>query len=203
MKTDIPDRVVDQDSGRRMRVQHRSPAQLCQHRLPRWREILSRPRGDPPRFGRPAWFTRPRSPDMPVNPLRFRDHFESSVDFTGRFRTAKQQNATLTQREMEQRDDPRLRVGPQIDQQIAARNQVDARKWRIGQHVLHGENDQSPQLRHYFITVPVFREETSQAFGRHVAFNRIRVRAFPCLGDGIRVYVGCKHLQFNAAACCR
>ena len=116
--------------------------------------------------GHRAGFTRAGSPDMPVKSFRFGDHLETSIGFAGGLRTAKQQNPALSQGEMEHRDDLRLRVGPQIDQQIAAGHQIDAGKRRVGQHVLHGEDHQSAQLRHDLVATIVFRKEPGEACGR-------------------------------------
>ena len=49
---------------------------------------------------------------------------------------AEKQDAAFAQREMEQREDLLLRLGAQIDQEIAAGDQVEARERRIGQHIL-------------------------------------------------------------------
>ena len=47
---------------------------------------------------------------------------------------------------MKQRDDFCLRIGAEVDQQIPARDKIETRKWRIGQHVLYGKYDCGTQV---------------------------------------------------------
>ena len=51
------------------------------------------------------------------------------------------------QREIERLEHPDLGVRTQVDEQIAAGHHVQAREWRVGQHVMDGENDGSTQIR--------------------------------------------------------
>ena len=65
-------------------------------------------------------FSRPAAADVSIDPLRLGDHLEPAIDIADGLRAAEQQNAALAQREMEHRDDLRLCLGTQIDQEIAA-----------------------------------------------------------------------------------
>ena len=86
-----------------------------------------------------------------------------------RFGRAEQQHTALVQCKVEQRDGLGLRLKIEIDQQIAARHQIDARKWRIGQHILHGKHDLAAQRRGHAITGIFAYEEPRQPVGRHNA----------------------------------
>ena len=63
---------------------------------------------------------RPRAPDRPVQPLGLGHDFEPALQAADRFGTAKQQDAALVEREMKLGDHLGLRLGPEIDQQVAA-----------------------------------------------------------------------------------
>ena len=52
------------------------------------------------------------------------------------FRAAKQQIAAWCQRIVERGNHPRLQFGVEVDQQIAAGDQVDAGEWRIADHAM-------------------------------------------------------------------
>ena len=47
---------------------------------------------------------------------------------------------------MEQGEDFGLGLGQEVDQQVPAGNEVEPRERRIGQHVMHRENDARAQL---------------------------------------------------------
>ena len=72
---------------------------------------------------------------MPIDPLRLGDRLEAVVETADRLGAAEKQDAALAQREMEQQKDLLLRFRAQIDQQVAAGDQVEARERRVGQHI--------------------------------------------------------------------
>ena len=55
------------------------------------------------------------------------------------FGTAEQQNAVAHQRVVEGGDHERLRVGIEVDEQIAAGDQVDPGEWRIAHQAMGRE----------------------------------------------------------------
>jgi hypothetical protein len=54
--------------------------------------------------------------------------------------------SVLAQREMEQSYHPLLRLGLEVDQQVAAGDQIEPREWRIAKQVLRRENDEFAQI---------------------------------------------------------
>ena len=136
---------------------------------------------------------------MAEDPLRLRNHLEAPVGRIHGLRAAEQQNAALAQRKMERREHPRLRFRPQVDQQIAARNQVEVRKWRICQNILDGEDDARAQLRRYPVAVVLFHEEAGEAVGRNLCRDGLRIEALAGAGDRVRVDIGGKNLKLDVA----
>ena len=115
--------AVDQHRRRRISLHHQPPAEFGEGGLARGRMALARARAGSRAVAgaqRKAEFARPAAADVPVDPLRLGDHFETAVDVAHRLRAAEQKNAALAQRKMEERDDLRLCLGAQIDQKIAA-----------------------------------------------------------------------------------
>ncbi len=194
--------AVDQHRRRRIGLHHQPPAKLGESGLARGRLALPRARGDShavtAAHGK-AEFSRPAATDVPIEPLRLGDHLEAAVGVADRLRAAKKQNAALAQREMEKRDDLRLRLGAQIDQKIAARNQVEARERRIGQHILHREDHRRAQFGQYPVTVILLRKEAGKPRRRHVRLDRFRVEALSGARDRIRVDIGGEDLQLDVA----
>src|SRR5690606_32402441 len=103
------------------------------------------------------------------------------------------------QSEMEHGGDRRLRLGTQIDQKIAARNQIKARKWRIGQHIVNGADHRRAQFGQYSIPVILPGKEPSKSRRRHVGLDRLRVQAFSRGVYRIRVDIGSEDLELYAA----
>src|SRR5205823_4003434 len=93
-----------------------------------------------------------------------------------RFGGAEDENAALAQREMEHRQNLRLHFRTQIDQNIAARHEIEPRERRIGQQILSGENHRLAQFTRYPITAMLLDEEAVKARRRHVLLDRVRVQ---------------------------
>ena len=98
---------------------------------------------------------------------------------------------------MEERDDLLLRFGAEVDEQVAARNQIEPREWWIGQDVLHREYDRRAKLGQNPIAVIVFRKEPGKSRCRHICRNHFRVQAFTCCPDRVGVDIGGEDLQFD------
>ena len=77
---------------------------------------------------------------MPVDPLRLGDHLEAVTEAAGRLRVAQNQSATIAKRKVEKRDDLRLCLRRQIDQEVSTGNQVETGERRIGEQILHRED---------------------------------------------------------------
>src|SRR5919204_4154473 len=69
------------------------------------------------------------------------ENLESIGKRAERFRRAEEQHAALREREMEDGQDPLLRRRLEIDEQVAAGDEIDARERRIADHVVLREHD--------------------------------------------------------------
>ena len=76
---------------------------------------------------------RTAAAEMPEDPLLLGDWLEPIGKVAHCFGGAENKNSALVQREMEQREDLLLHLGAQVDQDIAARYEIEARERRIGQ----------------------------------------------------------------------
>jgi hypothetical protein len=89
--------------------------------------------------------------------------WKSSSCPSGRFGRAQEQVPAFAQREVEQRQHPLLEVGFEIDQKVAAADQVHPREGRVLQQVLRRENDRLPQRLFDAIGIILHLEEALQA----------------------------------------
>ena len=139
---------------------------------------------------------------MPINPVRLGDRLEPVAELRDRLGPAEEQDAAVAQREIEQSQDLLLRLRLQIDQQIAAGHQVEARKRRIGQHILRRKYHQRAQLRCDPVALFLLLEETGEPRRRHVGLDRFRIEPLPGESHRVAIGIGRKHLQ-RAGALCR
>ena len=65
---------------------------------------------------------------------------------------------------MEQRDDRLLHVRLEVDQHVAARDQVEPREGRVAEKVLGGEDHRVAQVLGDLVVVSLLDEEPAQAF---------------------------------------
>ncbi len=141
--------AIDQDQGWRIDLQRHAPRKLGERVLPRGCGGAGTGAGDEwpvPPAEREAHIAGPGAADTAIKTLRLRDDLEPAVDVPRRFRTAEQEQAALPEREMEQRNDFRLRLLAEVDQEVAAGNEVDLREWRVDEHILHRKDDVGAQL---------------------------------------------------------
>ncbi len=99
---------------------------------------------------------------------------------------------------MEQRQDFVLRIGVQIDQEIAAGQEVQLRKGGIGQDVMRGKHDQIPNLLLDPVTAVFLGKEPLQARRGEVPGDADRVEAGACRFNGPVVQVRGENLQGEA-----
>ena len=79
---------------------------------------------------------------------------------------------------MEDRQQPLLQFRPQVDQQIAATQQVQFRERRFLDHVLRGKNQHlTNQLLRSVVAVILFDEETFDPFGSYVRHDARGIKA--------------------------
>lgn len=90
---------------------------------------------------------------------------------------------------------PRLRVAVQVDEQVAARDQVEPRKGRVAQHIVHGKKHGLAQLAPCTVAAVLLDEEAAQPVFAHIGHDGRRVDAFARHADRVVIEVGGKHLQ--------
>ena len=100
---------------------------------------------------------------------------------------------------MKQREDFGLGLGVQIDQQVAAGDQIDARKRRIGQHVLDRKHHLPAHGRGHAVSALFGDEMARQSLCRDMGCNIGLIKSFARNGDGIGIDVGRENLQLDVA----
>src|SRR5947209_18087626 len=90
---------------------------------------------------------------------------------------AQEEKSPRSEGVMKRRHDPPLQTGFEIDQQVAATEQVDARERRVAQEILAGENDRLPQRFADAVTAVLIDKESPQPFGRDLLHQAFGVKA--------------------------
>ena len=125
---------------------------------------------------------------------------EEVAERADRLRRAEQQEAVRIEGMVEDREDALLQPRLEIDEQVAAGEQVQVEEGRIGQDVVPGENAGLPsRLCDLVIAVPL-HEEPPQALGRNVRRRVVGVNARARLLDRGLADVGPEDLQGKLAA---
>jgi hypothetical protein len=105
------------------------------------------------------------------------------------------QQAVMIQRIIEHRHQLLLQCGSEIDQQIAAGEEVDFRERRVGDDVLRRKNDHLPYLPVDPVTRFLANEEERQPLRRNVSRNVVRIEALARPGNGLVVDISGIDLQ--------
>ena len=100
---------------------------------------------------------------------------------------------------MEQQQHLFLRLGSQIDQQVAAGDQIEAREWRIGQHILHREHHHAAQFGHHPVAMLLLGKEAGEPRRRDIGRDRSRIAPLAGQGDRFLVDVGGEDLELQVA----
>ncbi len=190
--------AVDQDGRRRVGLHHQPPAQSGEQTLARGGKRLAQAQRRFQGIGSiegKADFPRPAPPDMAVNPFGPRDHLEAAVGAANRLGASEQKDPAIAQGEMEQGNHPGLGLGQQIDQQIPAGNEVEAREGRVGEHILYGEHHRGAQVGVDAVAMLFSQKEARQARRRNIGFDGVRVEAIPGDGDRPGIDVGGEQLK--------
>ena len=196
--------AIDQHRRWRIAIQHQAAAQFGQRRRTRWRNALTGARRRPHAVpGGYADVARAAAPDIPVDPHRLGDHFKTAIDMARGFRAAQHQKAVLAQGKMKPRDDFGLRFGAEVDQEIAAGDQIEPRKRRIGDDIMNGEDHRGAKLRRNLVAVIALGKEPRQPVRRNIRDNAAAIASFPRGGDGVRIDIGGEDLELHIALCCR
>ena len=88
-----------------------------------------------------------------------------------------------------------LRVAVQVDQQIAARDQVEPRKRRVAQQVVQREEHRLAQLATDAVAARLADEEALSRSSETSAAIDVRIHAFACDADRVVVEVGREDLH--------
>ncbi len=112
-----------------------------------------------------------------------------------RFRAAQKKKAARVQRVVENLVDIFLQRALQVDEQVAAGDQVHTGKRGIAQHAVAGEEHHIAQFAPDAVVVPLFREKALEPLLRHIRLNGggVNPLARPC--ERPVVQVGGKHLK--------
>src|SRR5688572_8725111 len=92
------------------------------------------------------------------------ENLEPHVDRRDGFRGAEKERSSGSQGKREDIQRPALGVWIEIDEQVAAGDKVHARKRRVLEQIVGGEEDQFPQLPAHAIAALVAKEKGAQAF---------------------------------------
>ncbi|RIH78425.1 hypothetical protein Mterra_03670 [Calidithermus terrae] len=99
------------------------------------------------------------------------------------------------QGEVEQLQHPLLHVAVEVDEQVAADDEVEAGEGGVAQDVVRREEHQVAHLLPHAVVAAVLHEEAVQALGRHVGGDGLVVLAFAGRADGLLVDVAREDLQ--------
>lgn len=96
---------------------------------------------------------------------------------------------------MEQRNDPVLCIGPQIDEEIAAGEQIHLGEGRISQHIVRRENDVLAQLLLHPVPAVFLHKEPFQARRAHVVADPLGIEPLAGDVDRLGINVGGEDLE--------
>ena len=117
------------------------------------------------------------------------------------FGLAQEQVAADVQGETEEGDNFLLGLRLEVDEHVAAGDQVHLREWGVGDQVLTRKDDRFAELLGDLVAIVLPREETFQPFGGDICGNAIQVHAGAGGLQGGLVHIGGEHL--NGVASCR
>src|SRR5215469_6858962 len=96
---------------------------------------------------------------------------------------------------MKQREDALLKRRREIDQDVAAADEIDLRERRVARDILLGEDAQIANRTADSISAFLLREEPTQAIWRHIRRDAVEIHTGARLQDGCLVDVGCIQLD--------
>ncbi|GJE69431.1 hypothetical protein CHKEEEPN_0959 [Methylorubrum podarium] len=110
---------------------------------------------------------------------------------------AEEQHALRLQREVEDRDDAALQLGVEIDQQVAAGDEVEAGEGRILDDAVLGEDAHLPHFLDDAVGVALPHEPAREPLGADVAHDRLGVAGRARRREGPAVEVGREDLDLR------
>ena len=110
-------------------------------------------------------------------------------------RAAKEQEPVGIQAVVKERQEFLLQLGREIDEKVAAAQDVEPGERRVHDEVMRGAEHHLADLFAHLITVLSLHEESAQTFRRNVASNVGRIDTLPRPIDRVLVQVGGKNLE--------
>src|SRR5471032_689146 len=172
---------------------------LTQRRQRRWRLVpQTGPPGDVEGRGadqRQRRHSARTNPFRLVNAVALVHLFEQVARDLDRFRAAEKQKTARPQRKVKRLQHLALYGFIEVDQQVAARDQVHSRKRRITQDVVDGEHHFLTQFLAHLVTATGLHKKSAQPFRRYVRHYRSSIDARTRRLDRTRVDIRGKHLD--------
>ena len=106
---------------------------------------------------------QPRVTTLAIDPPLLVERIELVDEIVGRLARAQEQHAVCVQAKVKQRQRLALRPGLQVDEQVAAADEVELGERCVSQHVVLGKHDHAPQLTRYAIAIVLRHEEASDS----------------------------------------
>ena len=98
---------------------------------------------------------------------------------------------------VEAADGTGLQRDAEIDQHVAAGDQIELREWRILEHAVHREHAHLANFPHRTVESAVLDEPFGAAFRRHAGQRRLAIARHPCGRDRPLVDVGAEDLRLR------
>jgi hypothetical protein len=137
----------------------------------------------------------PRRTEPTIDAPFLRNGVKQVLSSPDRFRVTEKQVSVLAQREVEQSYHPLLRLRLEVDQKVAAGDQIESREWWIAKQVLRRENDEFAQIL-FDLIGPVERvEEAPQTRRPDRCSRRCRIDALARDPQIILLAVGRKDFE--------
>src|SRR5256885_9128041 len=108
----------------------------------------------------------------------------------GILRRTQKQERSRPQSIVEQRNDLALQIEPEIDHDVPAGNQIEARKGRVLYETVHREDAHLAHLPLHLIRAVLLDKKTLQALGAHMLGHARGVKTLPCDLEPALVYIG-------------
>ena len=130
-----------------------------------------------------------------IEPRRTIDRAEQAGWIFRRLGRAEQQEAAGVQRIVESAAHLLLQFTVEIDEHVAAGNQVDAREWRILEEIVQREQHHVAQILAHAVAVALADEEAAQALLAHIVLDRRRIAALASDGQRACIEIGAEYLD--------
>ncbi len=98
---------------------------------------------------------------------------------------------------MENIEDLLLSGGVQVNEKVAAGDEIEPRKGRIFQHVMVGEEHLFADFFAHPVTALIQGKESAQALRGNVRLDRARIKPVARIGDRLLIHVGGENLDFG------